>query len=71
MTGYKETACTTCAHREVCKLKDEFLNAQSAVDDVTVTLGENRFKKLRDFDWITAVTLHCKHYLPKMEVTLK
>lgn len=71
MTGCKETACTTCAHREICILTDEFLKAQSAVDDVTVYLGDNRMKKLRDYGWITAPNLRCKHYMQRMEVTLR
>lgn len=71
MTGCKETACSTCTHREVCSLKDEFLKAQSAVDDATVYLGEGRMKKLRDYSWITTPDLRCKHYMKKMEVTLR
>lgn len=61
MTGCKETACTTCAHSEVCILKEEFLKAQRAVDGVTDHLGA----------WITAPNLRCKHYMKKMEVTLR
>lgn len=71
MSGCKETQCTTCAHIEICMLKKEFLKAQESVDDVTVSLGDHRLKRLRDFDWITAPNLRCKHYLKKMEVTLR
>lgn len=71
MSGTKETLCTTCAHREVCKLTEEFLNAQKAVDDTLVGLGGGRTKRLRDFDWIRTVDLRCKHYFQRMEVTLR
>ena len=59
----KETACTSCAHREVCKYKEEFLKAQSAVDEVTVHLSDKRFIRLRDIQWISPVGLRCKHHL--------
>jgi hypothetical protein len=67
----KETACTTCAHREVCKLSEEFLKAQKAVDGVSVHLGEGRMKELRFFDYIKPVELRCTHYHKAMEVTLR
>ena len=67
MTGCKETACTSCSHREVCKLKEEFLKAQIAVDEVTVTLDEGRFIKLRDINWISAVNLQCKHHYKEFQ----
>lgn len=65
MTACKETACTTCVHLEVCKLSGEFLKAQTAVDDVTVHLGDRRMIKLRDIKWIPAVNLRCDHYCKK------
>lgn len=62
MTGCKETMCTSCDHREVCRFRDEFLKAQQAADDVTVYLGDNSVKRLRDFDYIEPITLKCKHW---------
>lgn len=35
--GVKETQCTRCGHRDVCSLKEEFLEAQKAVDEVYVS----------------------------------
>lgn len=62
MSGCKETICTSCAHREVCKFCADFLKAQKAVDDVMVVLGKEQAKMLRDFDYIKPVELQCKHW---------
>lgn len=62
MTGCKETACTSCDHREVCKLKAEFLKAQETVDGIMVHLASDCMKKLRDFDYIKRVELRCTHW---------
>ena len=35
--GVKETQCTRCGHRDVCSLKEEFLEAQKAVDEACVS----------------------------------
>jgi hypothetical protein len=64
----KETCCTNCAHREICSLTKQFLKAQEAVDNATVTLGEDsegrhRFTDLRNIKWIEPVKLVCKYYL--------
>lgn len=67
MIGFKETACTSCSHREVCKNKEQFLKAQEAADDVTVHLGEGRMIRLRDIPWISAVDLQCEHYLKEIQ----
>ena len=58
----KETACTSCDHKKVCKLSEEFINAQKAVDDVTVHIGDMSMKRLRDFDYIENVSLKCRHW---------
>lgn len=64
----EETLCSNCNHREVCSLTDQYLKAQKAVDDVSVTLGHDgnkvSFKRLRDFDWIKRVRLECIHFSP-------
>lgn len=64
-TGAKETLCTNCDHREVCSLTKEFLAAQQAVDNLTVSLGDRTMKDLRDFSWIKAVSLECVHFTEK------
>ncbi len=60
----RETRCTRCEHRKVCSFKEQFLNAQKAVDEVTVHTGDKSSKYLRDFDWIKRVELECVHYIP-------
>ncbi|NCE64122.1 hypothetical protein D1159_05855 [Pseudoflavonifractor sp. 524-17] len=62
--GVKETRCTNCEHRKVCSFKEQFLNAQKAVDAVSVSIGDKSVKYLRDFDWIKRVDLECVHFVP-------
>lgn len=65
MNGWaKETRCTNCEHRKVCSFKEQFLNAQKVVDEVTVRTGDKSVKYLRDFDWIKRVELECVHFIP-------
>lgn len=64
-----ETACTRCMHREVCNLKEIYLKAQEAVNDVTVYLGENSLIRLRDIQWISNTSLGCYHYYEDRGVT--
>ncbi len=61
-SGVKETLCSHCGHLQVCSLKEQFLKAQNAVNEVTVGLGDRGIKYLRDFDWIKPVTLECVHF---------
>ena len=71
----KETLCGTCQHLKVCALKQQFLNAQQAVDNVSVTIdnrcadGRVSMKYLRDFDWIKPVSLGCVHFLKDIPST--
>lgn len=66
MSHDKELTCTKCIHREVCSLKDKFLNAQTAVDDLTVYFpesdGKTSMAKLYNIPFILPVTLRCKHF---------
>lgn len=62
--GIKETRCTNCEHQKVCSFKEQFMNAQEAVDRVSVCIGEKSIKYLRDFDWIKKVELECVHFIP-------
>ena len=52
MSVYSIMDCASCLHSDVCKLKDDFLKTQEAVNDVMV---------LRDMEWIN-VNLKCVHY---------
>lgn len=69
MFGVKETCCTKCAHKDVCQFKEEYLAAQTAVDNVSVNLPAkdervNRCIDLRNIPWIEPVELKCKHFIP-------
>ena len=41
MCGVKETQCTHCNHLQICSFKAQFLAAQKAVDEVTVSTGDH------------------------------
>lgn len=74
--GVKETQCTRCGHRDVCSLKEEFLEAQKAVDEAYVSSPCEDGKKvgmihIRDIKYIEPIELHCKHYIPNIGVTNK
>ena len=43
--GVKETQCTRCGHRDVCSLKEEFLEAQKTVDEAYVADHVKTVKK--------------------------
>lgn len=58
--GVKETQCTRCGHRDVCSLKEEFLEAQKV-----------GIIHIRDIKYIEPIELHCKHYIPNIGVTNK
>ena len=72
----KETICTGCAHREICSLKEEFLNAQEAVDNAIVSRKSGTSDKicmidLRNITFIEPVKLVCKHYIPELNSTIR
>lgn len=62
------TSCAECTHKEVCSLKEQFTAAQTAVNQVTVSLpaepDSNRHEliRLRDIKWIKPVDLVCIHF---------
>lgn len=66
--GVKETQCTRCNHLQVCSYKVQFLAAQKAVDDVTVSTGDRSFINLRDISWIRPVSLECSYFSGKASV---
>ena len=65
--GSKETACTSYIHREVCVLKNDFLEAQSQVFNMTVhkesSDGTHTMIKLCDIPFIKPIDLECKYYI--------
>lgn len=62
----KETQCTHCVHRNVCKHKADFLDIVSAVDEATVHKSEddNRvlMKKITNYDCFGEVIVTCRYY---------
>ena len=63
MTGVKETQCTSCIHREVCKLKNAFLEACDGVANFKYTHQEDdSIVRLADVHFIYPVELKCKYY---------
>lgn len=66
--GVKETQCTHCNHLQICSFKAQFLAAQKAVDEVTVSTGDRNLISLRDISWIRPVSLECSYFSGKMPV---
>lgn len=67
----RETLCTSCAHLEVCKLKETYIKAQEAVDraiisDSCINDDGKSVTKMTHVvnlrDWLTIPLLQCKHY---------
>lgn len=62
----KESLCSSCIHREVCSLKEKFLAAQRAVDELKFSYGYPDGKveilKLCNIGFIQPVNLKCAHY---------
>jgi hypothetical protein len=70
----KETSCTRCKHLHVCKFKEEFLDAQNAVENTTIVVKQTdptgkeqiHTRYISDIDYIEPIKLRCKHaeYIP-------
>ena len=63
--GVKETICSGCVHLQVCSLRNDMLSAMSSINNMEVSLGDNRMVYLRDIPWIKPISLQCIHYLRK------
>ena len=61
MEGCKETQCTSCAHRSVCKNTDLFLNVITAIDNAKVTY-DDRSQKISSIPWIKPIEVYCVNY---------
>lgn len=74
----KETACTSCRHREVCKHKENYLKVCEAASNINVALKEHyedgvrtRYIPVADyFDCITDIEVHCKYYVSVSGISL-
>lgn len=71
--GVKETPCTHCVHRTVCKHKDDFLKAVQAVNEATVHEHEdgNRIKmtKVINYDCISDISVTCRYHQPEVAIS--
>ena len=64
-----ETACTSCAHKDVCKYKEGYLKVCEAASNINVTLNDHyvdgaraRIIPAANFDCVECIEVHCKHY---------
>lgn len=68
--GVKETPCTRCSHRTVCKHKDDFIKAVQEVNESTVHEHEdgNRVKmtKVINYDCISDISVTCRYHQPEV-----
>ena len=67
--GVRETPCTHCVHRTVCKHKDDFLKAIQAVNEATVHEREdNRIKmtKIINIDCVSDISVTCRYHQPEV-----
>ena len=77
--GLKETLCTHCVHRTVCKHKDDFLKAIQAINEATVHEHEDgsnavRMTKVINIDCISDISVTCRYHqlevvAPKVRTT--
>ena len=62
----KETLCTKCEHREVCKYKLDYLKVMESVNNASVCFetedGKHCMKKVTNYDFIGEITVPCKYY---------
>lgn len=65
----KETACTSCAHKDVCKYKEGYLKVCEAASNINATLKDHyedgvraRIIPVANFDCVEYIEVHCKHY---------
>ena len=65
-----ETACTSCAHKDVCKYKEDYLKVCDATTNINIALNEHyengartRYIPIANVDCIGYVEVHCKYYM--------
>lgn len=66
----RETSCTSCMHREVCKHKENYLKVCEAVFDTKVNELCEDGKKVRiipitNFEFLGDVLVSCKFRIPE------
>lgn len=53
----KETACNGCDHVKVCKYREEFLKAQEAVENASISIGGEPVSAI---ECVESIKLRCK-----------
>lgn len=64
----RETFCTSCTHREVCKHKENYLKVCEAAFNTKINEPcENGFRSvpITNFECVTRIEVHCKYYLER------
>lgn len=67
--GVRETPCTHCVHRTICKHKDDFLKAIQAVNEATVHERENdrmKMTKVVNIDCVSDISITCRYHQPEV-----
>lgn len=67
--------CEKCSHYPVCSKKETYATAQKAVEQLSVTLPDERDEaavttRLSNIGWIKPLVLECKHHILKPEFTV-
>lgn len=62
----KETLCTKCEHRNVCKYKEDYLKVVESVYNASVCFkdkdGKHCMKKVTYYDFIGEIKIPCKYF---------
>lgn len=63
--GVRETQCTKCAHRHVCKYKDMYLKALETVLKTEITQHDKSngisITPITELEFLNPIELDCKH----------
>ena len=67
MSEYKkETACTICDHRDVCKYKLDYLKILETINNTNICFetddGKHAVKKVTSYDFIREINVPCKYF---------
>ena len=61
----KETLCTRCEHRNVCKYKEDYLKVVESIYNANVCFenedGKHCMKKVTNYDFIGEIKVPCKY----------
>ena len=74
MDGVRETLCTRCVHREVCKLKDNYLAVVSAIQNENVYVDHEHAissKAVKLYDFIEIQDPKCKYYINEITTLVR